>query len=71
MHFEDLFSAVAVFESAYPLAKGNYYDVEGRNKDGDAAYIHVAPLPAGKSLAELPKSFFTDTVCCTGAQTLD
>jgi len=54
-------AAVAVFESAYPLAKGNYYDVEGRNKDGDAAYIHVAPLPAGKSLDDVPKSFFTDT----------
>ena len=39
--------AVAVFESAFPLAKGNYYDVEGRNNDGDAAFIHVAKLPAG------------------------
>ena len=54
-------TAVAVFESSYALAKGNYYDVEARNKDGDAAYIHLAPLPAGKTLAELPNSFFTDT----------
>lgn len=54
-------SAVAVFESPYSLAKGNYYDVESRNKDGDAAYIHVATLPAGKKLETVPNSFFTDT----------
>lgn len=55
-------AAIAVFDSAWPLAKGNYYDVEGRSKEGDAAYIHVASLPAGQTVASLPVSFFTDTV---------
>ena len=54
-------SAVAVFESAYPLAKGNYYDAESRNKEGDAAFIHIAVLPAGQQLETVPNSFFTDT----------
>lgn len=53
-------SAVAVFESQYPLAKGNYYDVESRNKEGDAAFIHVAALPAGQKIDAVPNSFFTD-----------
>jgi len=52
-------SAVVAFESAYTLAKGNYYDVESRNKDGDSSYIHVASLPAGQTLETLPNSFFT------------
>ena len=42
-------SAVAVFESAFPLARGNYYDVESRNKEGDAAFIHVASLPMNQN----------------------
>ena len=51
-------SAVSVFESPYPLAKGNYYDIEGRNKEGDAAFVHVAAVPAGMNLETLPNSFF-------------
>ena len=51
-------SAVSVFESPYPLAKGNYYDIEGRNKEGDAAFVHVAAVPAGMNLEALPNSFF-------------
>jgi hypothetical protein len=51
----------ARFESAFELAKGNYYDVEARNREGDAAYIHVARLPSGKSLESVPNTFFTDT----------
>ena len=47
-------------ESAYALAKGNYYDVEGRTKEGDAAYVQVASLPAGTNIDAVPNSFFTD-----------
>lgn len=54
-------SAVAVFDSAWPLAKGNYYDVESRNAKGDAAYVHVATLPAGQKLETVPNTFFTDS----------
>ena len=53
-------SAVAAFETNYPLAKGNYYDVESRNKEGDAAYVHVAKLAPGQKLESVPVSFFTD-----------
>ena len=53
-------SAIAVFESAFPLAKGNYYDVESRNDKGDAAFIHVAELPPGQKLESVPNTFFTD-----------
>ena len=53
-------STVAAYESAYPLAKGNYYDVESRNKEGDAAFIHVTTLAAGQKLETVPNSFFTD-----------
>ena len=53
-------AVVAVFESNFDAAKGNYYDVEARNKDGDASFIHVATLPAGARLESVPSSFFTD-----------
>lgn len=53
-------SAVAVFESPYSLAKGNYYDVEARTKDGDSAFIQVAQLPSGFSFEALESSFFTN-----------
>ena len=54
-------AAVAVYESAYAIAKGNYYDIESRNKEGDAAFVHVASLPTGKTLETVPSTFFTDT----------
>lgn len=54
-------STVAAFESSWPVAKGNYYDVESRNKDGDSAFIHVAKLPASQRIETAPASFFTDT----------
>ena len=56
-------STVAVFETPWAVAKGNYYDVEARSKGGDAAFIHVAALPATqKPIEALPASFFTDAV---------
>jgi hypothetical protein len=57
--------AKVVFESAYALARGNYYDMEARNADGDAAFVHVATLPAGETLETVPSSFFTGTALGT------
>ena len=54
-------AAIVVFESEFALAKGNYYDIEARNRDGDASFIHVAAMPPGSTLETLPASFFTDT----------
>lgn len=58
-------SAVAVFDTPYPVAKGNYYDVEARTKEGEASFIHVAALPTRQKLPmleTLEASFFTDAV---------
>ena len=54
-------AVVTAFDSTYSVAKGNYYDVEARSKDGDSAYVHVASLPNGKRLDDVPASFFTNT----------
>jgi len=51
----------AAFESAYPVAKGNYYDMEARTKDGDSTFVHVARLPPGVRLEDAPASFFAGT----------
>lgn len=58
---KDSLSAVAVFETPWPVAKGNYYDVESRNQEGDSAFIHVAKLPNSQRLETAPASFFTGT----------
>ena len=47
----------ARFECAARVAD----DIEARNKDGDAAFVHVATLPAGMRIETAPASFFTDT----------
>ena len=51
---------LASFSSPFPLAKGGLFDVECRDaKTGDGAFLTVANA-SGKSVSELPKSFFTD-----------
>ena len=52
-------AVVAAFDSAYVVAKGNYYDCEARSKNGDSAFVHVASLPPGQRLEDAPASFFT------------
>jgi len=54
-------AVIAAFDSPYPVAKGNYYDVEARSKDGDSAFVHVASLPPSQRLEDAPASFFTGT----------
>ena len=51
---------LATFSSPWSLAKGGLFDVETRDaKTGDGAFLTVSP-GGGKSLAELPKTFFTE-----------
>ena len=50
--------ATAAFESPWPLATGGYYDVEKATRDGETAFIQVATLGRGESLAKLPAAWF-------------
>ena len=53
-------AVTAAFDSPWPVAKGNYYDVESRSKEGgDSAYVHIAALPSGQRIEDAPASFFT------------
>jgi len=53
---------LATFSSPWPLAKGGLFDVECRDaKTGDGAFLTVASAK-GKSVADLPKTFFTDSL---------
>ena len=54
----------ASFQSAWPVARGMYYDVESRSKDGDSAFVTVAQLPAGSGsdLGSVPASVFTSAI---------
>jgi len=55
--------ATATFDTKWPLAEGGYYDIEAKNREGDAAYIQVGTLDAGESLAKLKASWFTKRIC--------
>ncbi|KAL7536819.1 hypothetical protein ACHAXR_007415 [Thalassiosira sp. AJA248-18] len=53
---------LATFSSPWPLAKGGLFDVECRDaKTGDGAFLTVAHAK-GKSISDLSKSFFTDSL---------
>jgi len=49
-------------EPKWSLEVGGYYDIEARSKDGDSAFVQLAPLPKGKSLDSLKPSWFTAQV---------
>lgn len=54
---------LATFSSPWPLAKGALFDVECRDaKTGDGAFLTVAPAKGKGSLADLPKSYFTEAL---------
>ena len=59
--------ATATFDSepGFPLIRGMFYDVEVRNKGSDGAFLQVAALPSGKSMADVSDSFFTKAVFST------
>ena len=55
-------AATMAFDSPWPLARGMYYDVEGRSQDGDSAYVHVRTLPTDKDVLSVPASYLTSSV---------
>ena len=57
-------AATATFQSPWPIARGMYYDVEARSKDGDGAFLMVSSLPKGeaRTLDSLPSRYFFDAV---------
>ena len=59
--------ATATFDSeeGYPLIRGMFYDVEVRSKAADGAFLQVAPLPSGQSMADVSDKFFTKAVFST------
>ena len=57
--------ATTSFESKWPLAEGNYYDVETSSRDGDVAFVQVKSLDKGKSFGSLPKAWFSDALFST------
>ena len=42
-----------------------FYDVEVKGKSGDSAFLQVAKLPDGKSMADVNDKFFTKNVLST------
>lgn len=58
-------AATATFQAEYPLNRGMFYDVEVRSTSGDGAFMQVAALPDGKSLADVGDKFLTKAVFST------
>jgi len=58
-------AATATFQSEYPLIRGMFYDVEVKGKGGDSAFLQVAKLPEGKSIADVADKFITKNVFST------
>jgi len=51
------------FSSPWPLATGSLFDVECRDsKTGDGAFIAVSQKASGKSIQDLPSSFFLSRI---------
>jgi len=54
-------AVLASFSSPWPLATGPVYDVECRDaKTGDGAFLAVTTSTGGRSVSDLPSSFFLD-----------
>merc|ERR1712151_1475564 len=59
----DLTAVLTSFKSPWPLATGTVFDVECRDAStGDGAFLAVTKETKGKSLGDLPNSFFLDQV---------
>jgi hypothetical protein len=58
---DDPTAVITTFASPWPLAKGSVYDIECRNPDtGDSAFLSISDKANGKSVSELPSTFFTN-----------
>lgn len=56
-------AVLASFTSPWPLAKGSLFDVECRDSStGDSAFLSLTSKVNGKSVADLPSSFFTNNL---------
>jgi hypothetical protein len=54
-------AVLASFSTPLPLARGTVFDVECRDqKTGDGAFLAVTKSTGGKSIDEIPSSFFTE-----------
>lgn len=53
---------VAAFDSPWPLSTGGYYDVEASTREGETAFLQVASLPKGTSIATAPASFISSAL---------
>lgn len=60
---EDPIAVLVTFTSPWSLAKGSLFDVECRNADtGDSAFLSLSNKANGKSVEELPTTFFTKSL---------
>ena len=55
-------AALTSFSSPWPLAKGSFFDVECRNKDGDGAFLAVTTNVNGQDIESIKDSFFLDNL---------
>jgi len=55
-------SATVAFDSAWPVARGTFFDVEARSPEGDSAYVHVRKLPSDKDVMSVPATYLTSSV---------
>lgn len=57
----DLSAILVSFASPWPLAKGTVFDVECRDaKTGDSAFLSVTEKTGGKSIEDIPTTFFIE-----------
>jgi len=60
---DDPTAVLTTFSSPWPLATGGLFDIECRNANtGDGAFVAVSSKASGKSVEELPSSFFLDRI---------
>lgn len=55
-------AASVAFESAWPVARGTFFDVESRSPEGDSAFVHVRKLPDDKDVLSVPVSYLTNSI---------
>jgi hypothetical protein len=58
----DRMAVLASFSSPWPLAKGSFFDIECRNKQGDSAFIAVTTNVDGQSIDNIKDSFFLENL---------
>jgi len=54
-------AATVVFQAPWPVARGMYYDIESRSKEGDSAFVHVRSLGT-QSVMSVPSNYLTESI---------